>query len=103
MNEMDIYTFGKILSEIKIEDIEQSEHFIERDRVRLRMGLENIYVFINGNTPVGILKQSAGKFKVMYEYSKEYDLSIIFSLRQKNPVKLVLVTCLKEFSRNRMR
>lgn len=100
---MDIYTFGKILSEIKIEEIDQSEHFIERDRVRLRMGLENIYVFINGNTPVGILKQSTGKFKVMYEYSKEYDLSIIFSLRQSNPVKLVLVTCLKEFSRNRVR
>lgn len=100
---MNIYTFGKILSEIKLEDIEQSEHFIERDRVRLRMGLENIYVFINGNTPVGILKQSTGKFKIIYEYSKEYDLSIIFSVRQNNPIKLVLVTCLKEFSRDRIR
>jgi hypothetical protein len=103
MNDMNIYTFGKILSEIKLEDIEQSEHFIERDRVRLRMGLENIYVFINGNTPVGILKQSTGKFKIIYEYSKEYDLSIIFSVRQNNPIKLVLVTCLKEFSRDRIR
>ncbi|MDK2940382.1 MAG: hypothetical protein PWQ51_2547 [Methanolobus sp.] len=54
MKDMDIYTFGKILSEIKIDDIEESDHFIDRDRVRLRMGIENLYVFINRNTPVAI-------------------------------------------------
>lgn len=103
MKDMDIYTFGKILSEIKIDDIEESDHFIDRDRVRLRMGIENLYVFINRNTPVAILKQSTGKFKVMYEYSKEYDLSIVFSVKQRNPLKLILVTCFREYSKERIR
>jgi hypothetical protein len=42
MGEMNLYTFGQILSNLTMEEVEASNHFIERARVRLNMDFESV-------------------------------------------------------------
>jgi hypothetical protein len=104
MDLLNIYTFGQHLSAITVDNIHETNHF--RERVRVRFGedfIKEIYDTIFDHTPVGILEQDTGKFKVLYRYNEEYDLIIIFSIKERNPTICSLVTCFKEASKKRVR
>jgi hypothetical protein len=49
------------------------------------------------------LQQDEQKFKVLYPYNEDYDLIIIFSVKEIKPIKYSLVTCFKEASKKRVR
>lgn len=104
MDSLNIYTFGQHLSAITADNIHETKHF--RERVSVRFGedfIKEIYDIIFDCTPVGILEQGTGKFKVMYRYNEEHDLIIIFGVKIGNPIRYSLVTCFKEASKKRVR
>ncbi|WP_292466459.1 hypothetical protein [Methanolobus sp.] len=104
MEKMDIYTFGQYLSTIKVDNIYETQHF--RERMKVRFGedfIKEVYTKIFDCTPVGILEQFTGKFKVLYRYNEDYDLTIIIGIKKVNPIEFSLVTCFKEASRKRVR
>ncbi|WP_340819823.1 hypothetical protein [Methanolobus sp. WCC4] len=104
MEPMDIYTFGKHLSSIEVDNIYETMHF--RARIEARFGegfIEEIYSIIFEKTPVGILQQNGQKFKVLYRYSEKYDISVIIGIKEHEPIKFSLVTCFKESSGKRVR
>lgn len=104
MESLNIYTFGQNLSAITIDGIHETTHF--RKRIIGRFGEEfitEVYRIIFDCTPVGILQQDEQKFKVLYSYNEDYDLIIIFSVKELKPIKYSLVTCFKEASKKRVR
>lgn len=104
MEPLNIYTFGQYLSVITVDGIHETTHF--RKRIIGRFGeefIEEVYRIIFDFTPVGILKQDEQKFKVLYQYNQDYDLIIIFSVKETDPMKYSLVTCFKEASKKRVR
>lgn len=104
MGSLNIYTFGQHLSAITVDSIYETVHF--RKRIISRFGeafIEEVYKIIFDRTPVGILQQDEQKFKVLYPYNKDYDLIIIFSVKEIKPIKYSLVTCFKEASKKRVR
>ncbi|WP_407356662.1 hypothetical protein [Methanolobus sp. WCC5] len=101
---MDLSTFWNILSDITVDSIHQTKHF--RERTRSRFGDEftkEVYNFIFDHTPVAIVQQDEQKFKVLYSYSNDYDLTVVFGIKEGNPLKLSLVTCHKVESKRRLR
>lgn len=103
MERMSISTFCQFLSTITVDDIHVTLHFAERVGVRFGEGINEIYKFIFDCDPVGVLEQDTGKFKVLYNYNEEYDLSIVFSVKDENPIRISLVTCFKEPAKRRQR
>ncbi|MBP1908275.1 hypothetical protein [Methanolobus bombayensis] len=104
MESLDIYAFGQYLSTITVENIHETMHF--RKRIETRFGEEfskEVYHTIFDCTPVGILQQNEQKFKVLYRYNEDYDLIIIFGVKDLDPIQYSLVTCFKEASKRRMR
>lgn len=104
MGSLNIYTFGQHLSVITVDSIHETAHF--RKRVIGRFGeefIEEVYKIIFDRTPVGILQQDEQKSKVLYPYNEDYDLIIIFSVKEIKPIKYSLVTCFKEASKKRVR
>jgi hypothetical protein len=104
MEPLNIYTFGQHLSVITIDGIHETTHF--RKRIIGRFGEEfitDVYKIIFNCTPVGILKQDEQKFKVLYPYNEDYDLIIIYSVKEIEPIIYSLVTCFKEASKKRVR
>jgi hypothetical protein len=74
------------------------------------MNVKVIYIQLNGiiiiilnETPLGILKQSEDKFKLIYNLNNDSDYIIIISVKRTNPLRINLVSCFPEESRRRRR
>lgn len=101
---MDLYTFGQCLSNITKDEIYITSHF--RERIGTRFGEEfinNVYHTILNCTPVGILEQDMGKFKVFYRHSEMYDLIILMGVKDSSTTRLSLITCFQEAASKRVR
>lgn len=103
---MDISTFLNYLSKIEIDNLRATYHFQERIGERkseIHPDLNEVYDIILKEKPIGILKQNEEKFKIYYEKTEKYDLIIILSIKNLNPVILNLVTCFLEDAKKRRR
>lgn len=103
---MDIRTVLDYLSKIDINNLHSTDHFM----IRVDERKSDIYPDLNGiikiilnETPLGILKQSEDKFKLIYNLNKDYDYIIIISVKKTNPLRINLVSCFPEESRRRRR
>ncbi len=63
--------------------------------------LNGIIKIILNEIPLGILKQSEDKFKLIYNLNNDYDYIIIISVKRTNPLRINLVSCFPEESRRR--
>ncbi|ACV25375.1 hypothetical protein QIT38_gp35 [Methanocaldococcus fervens tailed virus 1] len=102
---MDIDEVIEILSEIEEENITITNHFIERCESR-KDKLPNISKIKNmllTQKPVGILKQSGNKFRLYYELDEKYDLIIVISVWNTNPIEINLVTTYPQEKKKRER
>lgn len=103
---MDISDALVCLSKIDKSNLHETEHFTIRIRQRkdhMQSDTNEIYAIILNEKPVGILKQDDEKFKLCYELDRDYDLTIIISIRNSKPLTINLVTCYKEKSKKRGR
>jgi len=103
---VDISTFLNYLSKIEIDNLRATYHFQERISERkseIHPDLNEIYGIILKEAPIGILKQDEEKFKLYYEKTEKYDLIIILSIKNLNPLILNLVTCFLEDANKRRR
>jgi ABC-type uncharacterized transport system permease subunit len=53
--------------------------------------------------PVGILKQDVNKFRLYYELDEKYDLIIVISVWNTNPIEINLVTTYPQEKKKRER
>ncbi|AEF96335.1 hypothetical protein [Methanotorris igneus] len=91
---MDIDEVIKLISNAKEENFQKTKHFKIRYKCRNKK-LPEESEFINillTKKPVGILKQGVDKFKVYYELDEEYDMIVILSIKNTNPLKINLIT-----------
>lgn len=94
------------LLKIKKENLRATRHFITRADERKNDILpdsNDIFDIILNKKPVGILKQDINKFKLLYVLTEEYDLIIIISVKNPNPITINLITCFPEKSKKRRR
>jgi len=83
-----------------------TNHFIIRANERK----SDIYPDANGiieivlnEIPLGILKQSEEKFKLIYPFNDDNDYVIIMSIKETNPLRINLISCFPEESKKRRR
>ncbi|SNY17085.1 MULTISPECIES: hypothetical protein [Methanohalophilus] len=106
MPQMDLYTFIECLANIDKSRLHYTAHFIKRWEARLSYyfsEIEDIYDVIANQTPVGIIIQDEGKFKVHYTIDVVYDLIIVLSIKRLNPFEISLVTSYKQRANRRVR
>ena len=94
------------LSEINKSNINTTKHFNTRFAQRkqqIPLNLNDIHTKIINEKPVAITKQNSTKFKLCYELSSDYDLTIIISVNTKKSLIINLVTCYIEKANKRWR
>ncbi len=91
---MEINEVLKLLFKAKEDNITISNHFIERyeNRKYKLPDLSEIINILTNKTPIGILKQSETKFRLYYELDEKYDIIIVISVWNTNPIIINLVT-----------
>ena len=102
---MEINEVLNLLSRSKEENITISIHFMERyeNRKNKLPDLSEIIKILINKTPVGILKQSENKFRLYYELDEKYDLIIVISVWNVNPIEINLVTTYPQEKKKRER
>jgi len=103
---VDIGTVLEYISKIDISNLHFTHHFILKADERksdIYPDLKGIIEIILNETPMGILKQSEEKFKLIYNLNKDDDYIIIISVKNTNPLRINLVSCFPEESKKRRR
>lgn len=79
---------------------------LPQERMNVRViypDANKIFDIILNKKPVGILKQDTNKFKLLYDLTEEYDLVIVMSVKNPDPITINLITCFPEKSSKRRR
>lgn len=103
---MDIYDALVCLSKIDKSSIHKSLHFdirFQHRKKHIPQDINELYSKILNEKPVSISKQDDNKFKLGYELSEDYDLTIILSIKTQKSLTINLVTYYIEQSKKRMR
>ena len=103
---MDIDYVLECLSKISGNDLHSTKHFDLRVHLRrnnIIPDVDSIRSIILKDMPVGILKQTETKFKLIYKLNDEYDITIIISSTALIPISFNLVTMFIEKSNKRLR
>ncbi len=103
---MDIDYILKCLSKVSASDLHSTKHFELRVQLRrnnIISDVDSIRSIILKDKPVGILKQTETKFKLIYKLDDEYDLTIIISSTSLIPISFNLVTIFIEKATKRLR
>ena len=99
---VDITDVLDCLSKIEISNIKVTTHLEIRGSQR-NLDIDELYDTILKEKPVSILKQDDNKFKLGYELTDNYDLTIVISINTETPLTINLVTSFKEESKKRKR
>ncbi|MCZ7402528.1 MAG: hypothetical protein O8C61_09930 [Candidatus Methanoperedens sp.] len=92
---LDIDYILECLSKLSASDLHSTKHFELRVSLRrnyIISDVDSIRSIILNDKPVGILKQTETKFKLIYKIYDEYDLTIIISSTALIPISFNLVT-----------
>jgi hypothetical protein len=103
---VDIGTVLEYISKIDISNLYFSDHLILKADERksdIYPDLNGIIQIILNDTPVGILKQTEEKFKLIYNLNNDKDFIIIISVKRIDPLRINLVTCFPEEAKKRRR
>jgi hypothetical protein len=103
---LDIGTVLNYLSKIERHNLRATHHFttrIDERKSNIHPDTNEIFRIILNENPVGILKQDTDKFKLLYDFTDEYDLVIIMSIKNLDPIIINLITCFPENSKKRRR
>ncbi|MCK4937358.1 MAG: hypothetical protein KAR85_02000 [Methanosarcinales archaeon] len=103
---MDIDYVLACIPKINISDIHTEGHFETRYNQRqqqIPLTINEIKTKIVTEKPVTIIKQDDQKFKIGYELSSDFDLTIIISINTSKSLTMKLVTLFIEKSEKRWR
>ncbi len=103
---MDIVTVLDYISKIDMSNLYLTEHFIIRANERksdIYPDAKGIIEIILNETPLGILKQSEEKFKLIYPLNNDDDYIVIMSVKKINPLRINLISCFPEDAKKRRR
>lgn len=103
---MDIGTILEYISKIDISNLHFTYHLTLKADERksdIYPDLNGIIQIILNDTPVGILKQTEEKFKLIYNLNDDDDFIIIISVKRTDPLRINVVTCFPEESKKRRR
>lgn len=103
---MDIGIVLSYLSKIERGNLRTTHHFLLRVNGRkgnILLDENGIIEIILNKIPVGILKQDIDKFKLLYDFTDKYDLVIIISVKNSDPITINLISCFQENSKKRKR
>jgi len=103
---LDIDYILECLSKISASDLHSTKHFELRVSLRrnnIISGVDSIRSIIINDKPVGILKQTETKFKIISKLNDKYYLTIIISSRALIPISFNLVTIFIEKTTKRLR
>ena len=96
---MDIGTVLEYISKIDMSNLHLTEHFMLRANERksdIFPDANGIIEIILNETPLGILKQSEEKFKLVYPFNNDNDYIVIISVKRADPLRINLISCFPE-------
>ena len=99
---MDITDALDCLSKIEKSNIKATTHLEIRGSQR-NLDIDELHNTLLKEKPVSISKQDDNKFKLGYELTDNYDLTIVISINTETPLTINLVTSFKEESKKRKR
>lgn len=94
------------ISKIDMSNLHLTGHFIIRANERksdIYPDAKGIIEIILNETPLGILKQSEEKFKLIYPLTDDDDYIVIISVKRADPLRINLISCFPEESKKRRR
>ncbi|NOQ48451.1 MAG: hypothetical protein GQ576_04845 [Methanococcoides sp.] len=103
---MNIKEFQELLSAIEIYYLVFSNHFKLRAEER---GLDQfadvnqLHTILTTEVPKGIVDQENNKFQIIYRINDKYDAILICAVRNESPVRISLVTCIKQEAKRRVK
>jgi hypothetical protein len=103
---LDIDSILEGLSKISASDLHSTKHFgvrVDQRKNDVVPDVNAIRTIILKDKPVCISKQDETKFKLKYKIDDNYDLTIIISTRNLNPISFNLITGFIESSKTRLR
>lgn len=101
---MDIDEALSCILNLNASNLYSTEHFVKRVNERkshIHPDINGLYETLLNKKPVTISKQDDNKFKLHYELTDDYDLTIIVSIRENEIVNLITAFIEKSEKRRR--
>jgi hypothetical protein len=103
---LNIKEFQELLSSIEIYDLIFTDHFkmrVEGRELKQFADIDQLHAILTTEVPKGIVNQEDNKFKIIYGINDKYDAILICAVRSESPVRISLITCIKQEANRRVK
>ena len=103
---MNIQEFQNVLESVKVEELYLTKHFKDRAiqrKLHEFANVDHVHQILTTEVPEGIVNQGNDKFQIIYNHNDKYDAIFICSLKNRNPLKISMVTLIKQETSRRVK